>query len=88
MTVITFPTKPYLKITSRLVAETQHASASGVHVVRNPKPVRTFFLELFDEEGRACVWDGDTHAEALLAANEWAVEGVPVRDHTDDRGHA
>ena len=86
--VIPFPTKPYVKITCRLVAETRHVSARGVHVVRNPKPIRTYFLELYDGEGCACVWDGDNHADALTTANDWAVEGIPVRDHTDDWGHA
>ena len=88
MTVISFPTKPYLKIISRLVAEARHVSPRGVHIVRNRKPVRSYFLELHDDDGCACVWDGDTYADALSAANNWAVEGIAVRDHTDDGGRA
>ncbi len=88
MTIILFPTKPYVRIVSCDVTKTRRVSAAGTAVTSCLSPVRTFFLEYIDHEGCACVCDGATHADALLAASDWAVDGIPVRDHTNDRGRA
>ena len=83
--VVPFQATPYVKITSRKVLETQTHNANGVTVVRNQRPVLTFFLDYIDDEGfSCCVWDGTTYDGAVSAAQSWAAERVAVRDHTDE----
>ena len=76
MNVIQFPAKPYVLITSQMITEVRDGSTC----VRHDPPARVFLLELIEADGRTIVWDGTNYFYALVAANEWVVDNVEVRD--------
>ena len=79
--IVLFPSMPYVKLTSAEITVTRLISATGISVTHHATPKRTFFLELCEDGGCSCVWDGETYEDALRAARCWAADGVAVRDH-------
>jgi len=70
-----------------LYSETRHERTDGISIIKHDPPIRKYFLDYLDEDGRACgIWDGPSYAAAIAAAEEWRRDGVIVDDQVSDIG--
>ena len=87
--VVPLVRQPRVVIHAGLVRETRYHHSAGVSVVQHTPPVRRFFLDYEDDDGLIGVWDGESYAEALSAAQDWRSQGIAIVDRVAElRGHA
>lgn len=69
-----------IEITSGIVRDTRLIGQDGFRRLDDETGTRRFFVEAINSSGgRTCLWDGDTHIGAVLAARGFAGD-LPAAD--------
>lgn len=75
MTIIPFPRPCMVEVTSGTVRSATITDQNGTRQDRTFVGQRRFFVDVIDTGGaRIGMWDGDSHADAILAARALAAD--------------
>lgn len=87
---MTAPSQPFtlsdhVEISSGTVTAATITDASGTRDSLTHLGSKRYFVDVVENDGsRVCMWDGNTHHEAVQAATFLALDFGPVRDLTED----